>query len=83
MPSLFYICPFRLSELLVFVLQHKPMCMLRFSFLALHPQHLEVPRLGVESELHPLAMPQSQQRGIRAMSVTYTTAHDNTRFLNH
>ena len=26
-----------------------------FCFLGLHPQHMEVPRLGVESELQPLA----------------------------
>ena len=35
---------------------------------------MEVPRLGVESE------PQPQQCLIRVSSVTYTTAHGNTRY---
>ena len=35
---------------------------------------MEVPRLGVQSELH--CQPQPQQ--IQAMSATYTTAHGNT-----
>ena len=55
-----------------------------FCFLGLHPQHMEVPRLGVESELQLLAYAtataKSQQRWIQA---TYTTAHDNARSLNH
>ena len=37
-----------------------------FCFLGLHPQHMEVPRLGVESELWLQA---------------YTIAHSNTRSL--
>ena len=40
-------------------------------------QHMEVPRLGVESE------PQPQQRRIWAASATYTTAHSNTGSLTH
>ena len=44
-------------------------------FLGLIPQHMEVPRLGVELE--------PQQLGVRAMSVTYTTAHSNTGSLTH
>jgi len=39
-----------------------------FFFLWMHLQHKEVPRLGFESS-------QPQQRGIRATSATYTTAH--------
>ena len=46
-------------------------------FLGPHPQPLEVPRLGVQSEPHP------QQCGIRATSATYTTAHGNARPLTH
>jgi len=46
-----------------------------FVFLGLHPQHMEVPRLGVESE--------PQQHQIQAESVTYTTAQGNTTFLTH
>ena len=44
-----------------------------FSFLRPHLQHMEVPMLGVESELQ-LPMPQPQQHWIQ-VSVTYTTAH--------
>ena len=46
-------------------------------FLGLHPKHLEVPRLDVESELWPLPAPQPQQCQIRVASLTYTTAHGN------
>ena len=44
-------------------------------FLGQPPRHMEVSRLRVELELQPLPTPQPQQRGIRAMSVIYTTAH--------
>ena len=44
-------------------------------FLGLHLWYMEVPRLGVQSEL--------QQLGIRAASATYTTAHGNTGSLTH
>ena len=37
------------------------------------PRHMEVPELGVESEL--------QQHRIQAASVAYTTAHGHTRYL--
>ena len=47
-------------------------------FLGLHLQHMEVPRLGVKSELQ---LPQQHQ--IRAASVTYTTAHSNAGSLTH
>ena len=43
-----------------------------------HLQHMEVLRLGVESELQQ--PPYSQ---IRAVPVTYTTAHGNARSLIH
>ena len=39
-----------------------------FIFLGLHPKHMEVPRLGVKSEVQPLA---------------YPTAHGNARSLTH
>ena len=42
-------------------------------FLGLHLRHMEILRLGVQSE--------PQQLGIRAASVTYTTAHGNARSL--
>ena len=48
------------------------------------PQHTEVPRVGVESELQlPAYTPQPKQLGIRAMSATYTMAHGHTRSLTH
>ena len=46
-------------------------------FLGLHPQHMEVPKLGV------LAYTEPQQCRIQAVSATYTTAHGNTRSLAH
>ena len=48
-----------------------------FGFLGLHPWHMEVPRLGVKSELWP------QQHQIQAESATYTTAEGNTRSLTY
>ena len=47
-----------------------------YSFL--EPWHMEVPRLGVQSELQ-LPTPQPQQLGIQATSTTYATAHSNAR----
>ena len=44
---------------------------------------MEVPGLGVESELQLLAMPQPQQLRIWAASVTYTTVHGNAGSLIH
>ena len=53
-------------------------------FLRLHPWHMEVPRLGVELELSPLAYATApQQRQFRAARATYTTAHDNAGSLTH
>ena len=49
------------SFCLVFILQNKPVAIVRnnsyisFFFLGPHPQHKEVPRLGVKLELYPLA----------------------------
>ena len=53
------------------------------SFLGLHPWHMEVPRLGVESELQLPVYTTAQQCGIRAASSTYTTAHGNAGSLTH
>ena len=44
---------------------------------------MEVPRLGVESELYHWPTPQPQQRQIWTVSATYTTVHGNTRSLTH
>ena len=51
-----------------------------FVFLGPNPRHMEVPRLGVESELQ---LPQPQQHGIQATSVTYTTSPGNAGSLTH
>ena len=53
------------------------------SFFGQHPWHMEVPKLGVEMELHLPPTPQPQQRRIWAASVTYTMAHGNTGSLTH
>ena len=54
------------------------------------PQHMEVPRLGgpigtIAACLHQscLPMPEPQQRHIRAVPATYTTAYGNARSLTH
>ena len=54
-----------------------------FVFWGPQSRNMEVPRLGVESELHCRPTPQPQQRELRAASVTYTTAHGNAGFLTH
>ena len=54
-----------------------------FYFLGLHMWHMEVPRLGVKSELSCHPTPQPQQPGIQGESSTYTTAHDNAGRLTH
>ena len=57
-------------------------CFVLLCFLGPHPQHMEVPRLVVKSELQLPLMPQPQQQKIWAISVTYTTAHGNAGFFN-
>ena len=52
-------------------------------FLAPHPRHMEVPRLGVQSELQLRPIPQPQQRRTRAATSTYTTAQGNAGSLIH
>ena len=54
-----------------------------FVFSRAAPWHMEVPRLGVQSELYHQPMPQPQQCGIRVASGTYTTAPGNARSLSH
>ena len=59
----------------------KQIQLISFFFLWPHLWHVEVLRLGVESELQPTQQP--QQRRIRAVSVTYTTARGNAGSLTH
>ena len=48
-----------------------------------HPQHMEVPRLGVESELQlPANTTVTATRDLN-LSATYTTAHGNAGLLTH
>ena len=49
-------------------------CCCLFFFLGSHLRHIEVPGLGVKSELQLRPMPQPWQNRIQATSVTYTTA---------
>ena len=48
-------------------------------FLGWHLQHMEIPKLGNESEVQLPAY--TTQHQIRAMSATYTAAHGNARSL--
>ena len=50
-------------------------------FLGPNPQHMEVPRQGLNRSCTCWSMPYQHQ--IWATSVTYTTAHGNTRSLTH
>ena len=54
-----------------------------FGFLGPHPRHMEVPRLGVESELQLLVYTTTTATEIRAASETYTTVHGNTGSLTY
>ena len=55
-----------------------------FICLGPHPQHMEVLRLGAESELQLLAYTTATATlWIQALSATYTTAHSNARSITH
>ena len=45
-----------------------------FCFLGLHPQHMEVPRLGVNSELQPLAYATTMQDLSCVCGLQYSSA---------
>ena len=60
-----------------------PELLLLFWFSGPHQRHVEVPRLGVKSELQMPAYTQPQQRQIQALSATYTTTHDHAGSLTH
>ena len=63
----------------------KKLLFLSFVFLWPHPRHMEIFRLGVESELQLQACTtrSTQQCWIRAMSETYTMAHGKAWSLTH
>ena len=70
------ILPLQFSSACFFLFCFVLFCFCLFlPFLGPLPQHMEVPRLGVESE--------PQQLGIRAASVIYDTAHGNAGSLIH
>ena len=50
-------------------------------FLGPHPRHMEVPMLGVESQLQLPAYATAMSDP--SVSATYTTAHGNARSLTH
>ena len=52
-------------------------------FIGSHLWHMEVPRLGLKSELQLPGYTTPQQHHIQASSVTYTAAHGNARSLTH
>ena len=52
-------------------------------FLGLHLQHMEIPRLGVTSELSLLAYTTTTATLDQAESVTYTTVHGNAGSPTH
>jgi len=54
-----------------------------YFFLGPHPQHMEVPRLGAESELQLLAMPQPRQCQIQTVSATHIAACGKVGSLTH
>ena len=56
--------------------------LLYFVFRGVHLWHMEVPRLGAESNYSCRPAPKPQPRQIRATSATYTTAHGNAGSLN-
>ena len=60
-------------------------CFFSFFFLGLYLWHMEVPTLGVQSELWtPTGLHHSQSNaGSWAASATYTTAHGNARSITH
>ena len=53
------------------------------SFLGPHLRHMEVPRLGAESELQLPAYTTATATRDPSLSVTYTTADGNARSLTH
>jgi len=52
-------------------------------FLGPHPRHMEVPRVGVESELQPLAYITATAMWDLSHIYELTTAYGNTRSLTH
>ena len=56
---------------------------LKFVFSGPHPRQMEVPRLGVKSELQPPAYTTARATPSKLQPVTYTTACGNARSLSH
>ena len=53
-----------------------------FVLLGPHPQHMELPRLGVKSELHLPAYTTARATPDPSRDCDYTTAHGNTGSFN-
>ena len=58
-------------------------CFLSTFFIGLHPQHMEVPRLGVEAELQLLAYATATATQDSTHICHLTTAHDNAGSPTH
>ena len=54
-----------------------------FVFLGPNPQHVDVPRLGVESELQLLAYTTATATWDPSHTLTYTAAHSDAGSLTH
>ena len=89
--SLFLFCRFTISKKFLCIVKMSEklkstfirLFLFFFFFLGPHPWHIDVPRLGVKSELSHLPTPQPQQHQIQTSSETYTTAHGNVGSLTH
>jgi len=65
------------------LLHPKPKQDFFFGFLGPHLWHMEIPRIGVKSELQLPSYSTPQQRWIWATSANYTTSHSNAGSLTH
>ena len=81
--NFFSLIQFELHQILFHVLLFIFLFLFFVFFLGLQLWHMEVPRLGVKSELLPRLTPQPQQRGIWAASSTYTTVYGSVGSLTH
>ena len=80
---LFFVCLFFFAVQKLISLIRSHLFILFFCFLGPHAWYMEVPRLGVESELQLPAYARITATWIWAVSATYTTDHSNTRSLTH
>ena len=75
--------PEQVSKWKLEVSQFLSLSLFFFFFFFVFLGHMEVPRLGVESELYLLAYARATATPDPSMSVTYTTGHGNSGSLTH